>query len=329
MTVGSGLKVGLTYDLRADYLAMGYGEEETAEFDRGETIDALAAALAGLGHEVVRIGHVRALVGRLAAGERWDAVFNICEGLRGFGREAQVPALLEAYGIPCTFADPLVASLTLHKALTKRVLRDCGVPTTDFHLVSAVEEVDAVALPFPLFCKPVAEGTAKGIHPRSRVVDREQLRAVCAELLAQYRQPVLVEPFLAGREFTTGLIGHGAAARAVGTLEIKLLAGKAEAHAYTYLNKEQSEERCDLPLADEEWHARCAAIALAAWRAIGCRGAGRVDLRADADGRLMVLELNPLPGMHPGHSDLPMLCTAVGISYPELVGAILADALSP
>lgn len=322
-------RVGLTFDLRSAYLAMGYGEEETAEFDREETIDALAGTLEGLGHDVDRIGHVRALVGALAAGRSWDVVFNICEGLRGYGREAQVPAVLEAYGIPYTFAEPLVAALTLHKGLTKRVLRDAGVPTTDFHLVHTLADVETVRLAFPLFCKPVAEGTAKGIHPQSRVSDREALRAVCGDLLERYRQPVLVEPYLPGREFTTGLIGRGRGARVVGTLEIQLVEGKAEAHAYTYRNKEESEERCALVLAGPPWADRCAEIALAAWETLGCRGAGRVDLRADAEGNLMVLELNPLPGMHPTHSDLPMLCAAVGIPYAELVAAILQDALSP
>jgi len=115
------VKIGITYDLRDDYLAEGFGEEETAEFDHPATLEAIEEALRGLGHGTDRIGHVRALVLRLAAGERWDLVFNIAEGLHGYGREAQVPALLDAYGIPYTFSDPLVLSLTLHKGMTKRV----------------------------------------------------------------------------------------------------------------------------------------------------------------------------------------------------------------
>ncbi|MEQ1500613.1 MAG: D-alanine--D-alanine ligase [Myxococcota bacterium] len=316
-------RIGLTYDLRTEYLAMGYGEEETAEFDRESTVEALESALRELGHEVVRIGHVRALVAALARGETWDAVFNICEGLRGYGREAQVPALLDAYDIPCTFADPLTACVTLHKGLAKRVLRDSGVATTDFRLVGELGEVDAIDLPFPLFVKPVAEGTAKGIHPTSRADDRAALRRECDRVLSTYHQPALVEPYLGGREFTTAILGEGPGARAVATLEIVLLADKAEAHAYTYLNKEQSEERCVFPLAEEPWASRCAELALAAWRALGCRDAGRVDLRADEHGRLMVLEANPLPGMHPSHSDLPMACAAVGVSYLELVRTVI------
>jgi len=91
------LLVGLTFDLRADYLAAGYGEEETAEFDRPDPVDAIEDALRALGYATDRLRTVRHLVPRLAARERWDLVFNIAEGLRGIGREAPVPALLDAY----------------------------------------------------------------------------------------------------------------------------------------------------------------------------------------------------------------------------------------
>ncbi|MCG3125542.1 MAG: D-alanine--D-alanine ligase [Phycisphaerae bacterium] len=319
------MHVGITFDLRADYLAMGYGEQETAEFDRGETIDAIAAALTQLGHEVDRIGHARKLMARLTADEHWELVFNIAEGLRGYGREAQVPAILDVFNIPYTFADPLSASLTLHKAMTKRVLRDAGVPTTDFRLVADEGDLAAVNLPFPLFVKPVAEGTAKGIDARSRADSAGALREICLELIARFEQPALVEPFLAGREFTVGIVGTGRRARAVGTLEIELLAG-AEPHAYTYVNKEKCEELCRYRLADAPWAARCELIALHAWQALDCRDGGRVDLRADAAGSLFVMELNPLPGLHPEHSDLPIICTAVGMPYVELIREIVASA---
>ena len=130
--------VGLTYDLRADYLAAGYGEEETAEFDRPDTIEGIADALGQLGHTVDRIGHVKHLVQRLAAGDRWDLVFNICEGLYGTGRESQVPAILDVFQIPYTFSDPLVTSVCLDKRMTKLVVRDAGVPTPRFLLVHSL-----------------------------------------------------------------------------------------------------------------------------------------------------------------------------------------------
>ena len=129
------MRIGFTYDLKDDYFALGFGEHAVAEFDTEATIDAIAGALESLGHEVDRIGHVRALAARLVAGERWDLVFNIAEGVAGFGRESQVPALLEAYGVPYTFSDPLVCALTLHKGMAKHVARGCGVPTPNFALV--------------------------------------------------------------------------------------------------------------------------------------------------------------------------------------------------
>ncbi|MBF0234214.1 MAG: D-alanine--D-alanine ligase, partial [Desulfamplus sp.] len=158
--------IGLTYDLRQTYLEMGYSETETAEFDSVETIDALEQALGVLGHDTVRIGNGKELVQRLADGERWDIVFNIAEGLKGIGREAQVPAILDMYDIPYTFSDPMVMSLTLHKAMTKRVIRDAGLATAEFIVVEDLEDIERVQdIPFapPFFVKPLSEGTGKGI----------------------------------------------------------------------------------------------------------------------------------------------------------------------
>src|SRR5271170_2108234 len=148
------MRIGVTYDLRADYLAMGYGEEDTAEFDSEATIAALCEALASLGYEPARIGGVRKLAEKLVAGERWDCVFNFCEGLKGVSREAQAPALLEAYDIPYVFSDPLTLALALDKGMTKRIVRACGVPTPDFGIVEKLEDIPQIDLPFPLFLKP-------------------------------------------------------------------------------------------------------------------------------------------------------------------------------
>jgi D-alanine-D-alanine ligase len=319
------MKIGMTFDLRETYLSEGFDEHETAEFDRVETIDELEHAIRALGHETDRIGHARQLVTRLASGDRWDLVFNIAEGLRGFGREAQVPGILEAFEIPYTFSDPLASSLTLHKGLTKRILRDHGIPTTPFFEITEADEAPKVELSFPLFVKPVAEGTSKGIDSKSRVENSSELRDACRRIHADLNQPALVEPFLSGREFTVGITGTGAQASAIGTLEIELLEG-AESHSCTYANKEQCEDLCRYVLAPDSISAVAEPIALAAWTALGCRDGGRVDLRADENGDLFVLEINPLPGLHPTHSDLPILCTTVGVSYGELIGRIVKSA---
>jgi D-alanine-D-alanine ligase len=317
------LRIGFTYDLKADYLALGFSEHAVAEFDTDVTIDAISGALESLGHEVVRIGHVKALAARLVAGERWDLVFNIAEGVAGFGRESQVPALLEAYAIPYTFSDPLVCALTLHKGMAKHVARGHGVPTPDFALVTTPAEAAAVALPLPLFVKPVAEGTSKGVTARSLVTSRAALIEVCAELIGQYREPVLVEEFLSGREFTVGILGTGADARALATLEVVLRAG-ADAAVYSYRNKAQWRELVEYKLLEPGPLRRdVEQVALATWKCLGCRDAGRVDVRLDASGRPQMLEVNPLAGLTPEHSDLPIMAALEGMDFETLIGEIL------
>ena len=319
------MKVGITYDLRDDYLAEGYSAEETAEFDHPRTIDAIDDALQSLGCETDRIGHVRALTRRLSAGDRWELVFNIAEGLHGFGREAQVPALLDAWEIPYTFSDPLVLSLTLHKGLTKRVIRDLGIPTPDFAVIETPEEAETVALPFPLFAKPVAEGTGKGVTAASKIADRDELVRVCRELLTAFGQPVLIETFLPGREFTVGIIGTGAEAFAPGVMEVHLTE-KAEKEVYSYANKEDWHGRIEYALATDAMAREAEKTALAAWRGLGCRDGGRIDLRADARGVPGFIEVNPLAGLRPEHSDLPILCDLAGMPYRELIARIMHSA---
>ena len=321
------MRLGVTYDLKDEYRALGYDEAEIAEFDSRATIEGLCAALASLGHECVRIGHVRSLAKRLASGERWDLVFNIAEGLAGFGRESQVPALLEAYEIPYTFSDPLVCALTLHKALTKQVARAHGIATPDFAVVATPAEALAVSLPLPLFVKPLAEGTSKGVDGASLVTDRGVLAARCTALLERFAQPVLVERFLPGREFTVGILGTGAAARALATLEV-VLRERADAHVYSYRNKSQWRELVDYRLLEAQpLRGEVEALALATWRCLGCRDAGRVDVRLDEQGVPQLIEVNPLAGLEPGHSDLPIMAGLMGLEYRELIGDILACAL--
>jgi D-alanine-D-alanine ligase len=317
------VRIGLTYDLKDDYLALGFSEHAVAEFDSPATIDAVSGALESLGHEVERIGHVRSLAARLVAGARWDLVFNIAEGVAGFGRESQVPALLEAYEIPYTFSDPLVCALTLHKGMAKHVARGCGVPTPNFALVTTAAEATAVTLPLPLFVKPVAEGTSKGVTARSLVTSRAALLEVCTELLQEYRQPVLVEEFLSGREFTVGILGTGDDARALATLEVVLRDG-ADEGVYSYRNKAQWRELVEYKLLDAGVLRReVEDVAVATWRCLGCRDAGRVDVRLDAAGRPQMLEVNPLAGLTPGHSDLPIMAALKGMEYRTLIGEIL------
>ncbi len=317
------MRIGFTYDLRDDYLRQGYSEEDTAEFDAAETIDAIESALRSLGHEVDRIGGIKPLTGRLAAGDRWDLVFNYAEGLFGFAREAQVPALLDAFQVPYTFSDGLVFALTLHKGVTKHVVRDLGLPTPDFAVVSSPDEAARVQLPYPLFVKPVASGSSVGISAASHVAEPGALAAVCAQMIAKYRQPALVETYLPGRELTVGISGTGPRARVLGVLEVVFTAD-AEAHGYSYANKKLV--HAQYRIADDAAAAGAADIALRAWTGLGCRDLGRVDCRCDATGRPQFLEVNPLAGLHPVLGDLVILAGLVGVGYEALIGSIVSSA---
>ncbi len=318
--------VAMTYDLRQDYLARGYSLEETAEFDSPATVDAIAFALQDMDCNVVRIGCVQELVNRLARGERWDLVFNIAEGMHGAGRESQVPALLDAYEIPYTFSGPAVLSLCLDKAAAKAVVRAAGVPTPDWTVLRQTDDTAAVSMEYPLFCKPTAEGTGKGVSPRSLVRSQEDLRRTAEALLSAHGQPVLAESYLPGREFTVGMAGHGNSARVLGVLEI-CFSDNADQAGYTYDNKQHYHDRVTYSLVHDAEALEAGSVALQAWRVLGCLDAGRVDLRSDVSGQPQFMEVNPLAGLHPVDSDLPILCRLSGVAYDGLIKEIVHSAL--
>lgn len=319
------MKIGLTYDLRQDYLDMGYSEEETAEFDKESTIEGIERALIALGHQTQRIGHIKNLVKALAQGEKWDLVFNIAEGLFGLAREAQVPALLDAYEIPYVFSDAYTLAITLDKGLTKTIVKSLGAPTADFFVLKDINDIDKINLPYPLFAKPIAEGTGKGINANSKISDKEQLKDVCEKLIQEFNQPVLIETFLPGDEFTVGITGTGTDAKVVAVMEI-ILGEKAEAEIYSYSNKDNYEDRVSYRLATDENASKCEEVALAAWRGLGCRDGGRIDVRMDANGVANFIEVNPLAGLNYITSDLPIMCGLKGISFNELIEQIITSA---
>jgi len=321
------MKIGITYDLRDDYLKQGYSAEETAEFDREDTIQAIDEALVSLGFETDRIGNVKDLVKGLASGHRWDLVFNIAEGLHGISREAQVPALLDAYKIPYTFSDPLVLALTLDKGLTKTIIRQAGIETADFSVVKDASDIDKISLPFPLFAKPVAEGTGKGISDASRIESKQELAEACSHLLKQFRQPVLVETYLPGREFTAGIVGTDGDARIVGIMEVLFKDNHTGDTIYSYANKANYEEVIEYRIPEAEAIQKCSDLALKSWKVLGCRDGGRIDIRMDSDGIANFIEVNPLAGLNPVHSDLPIMCRLQGIPYREIIEHIVQSAM--
>lgn len=320
------IKVGLTFDLKEDYLRLGYTSEEVAEFDAPETIDALENTITSLGFEVIRIGNIFSLVNFLNNGNRCDLVFNICEGMFGIAREAQVPCLLDAYRIPYVFSEPDILNLTLDKGLTKLVLMQEGIPTAEFKVISQLADLQNINIPFPLFVKPVAEGTSKGIDGFSLVDNQDKLEESVSYLLKTFHQPVLVESFLPGREFTVGITGSGSETKALGTMEIVL--NEHTPHPiYSYSVKKDWEKYASYKLAVDPVAVKCAEIAVDVWKMIKGKDAGRVDFRLDTNGNPNFIEVNPLAGLNPTWSDLPILARLSGMSYQQLIADIMNSAL--
>jgi D-alanine-D-alanine ligase len=297
--------------------------EDTAEFDKQETVDALDTAIRNMGFETEQIGNCFQLIEALAAGKKWDLVFNIAEGLYGDGRESVVPAILDQYKIPYVFSGPVIMGISLNKHLTRLIVSAAGVPVSPGMIISEIADVGKCKLRYPLFIKPVSEGTGKGITEKSLVRSEEELLEMAGYLLNRFNQPALVEEYLPGREFTVGVIGSGDKAIAIGGMEIEC----KDNLPYSVEFKENYQLFCKyLPMA-EEFTDECKSVALNVWKALGGVDAGRVDVKADKDGRMCFMEVNPLAGLHPVHSDLPILSRMSGIEYQDLIEMIVKSAM--
>jgi D-alanine-D-alanine ligase len=317
-----------------------------AEYDSAETIQALEDALCSKGYQVVRLEADETLLDTVRQAAP-DICFNIAEGLRGDARESQVPALLEMLGIPYTGSGVSGHALSLDKAMTKRVWRDAGLPTAPFQVLRREDEPLDSRLAFPLFVKPLREGTGMGINGHSVVYDEGALRRQAGWVIRTYRQPALVEGFLPGREFTVGLIGNTAAPEKrrwndiydergfhlFPVLEIDANVGvggglynadsksyePGEAGAPLYFCPADIPASLEMEMKD---------LAVAAFEAIGGLDLGRVDFRLGSDGRPYLLEINTLPGLNPIVSDLCIMARAEGMRYTDLINEVLYLAMS-
>lgn len=317
------MKVGLTYDLRSWYLDRGYSLEETAEFDKQETIDAIDAALREMGFETEKVGNCFHLVDALSSGRRWDLIFNIAEGLYGDGRESVVPAILDQYRIPYVFSGPVIMGICLNKYLTRLIVSSAGVPVSPGMLVSDLNDIEGCNLIYPLFIKPVSEGTGKGITEKSIINNPAELSQMTKSLLEKYNQPMLLEEYLPGREFTIGIIGSGHNSTVIGGMEIEC----RDSLPYSVELKENYQEFCKYIPLDGDISEECMKVALDVWNVIGGVDAGRIDLKADRNGKICFVEVNPLAGLNPVHSDLPILSAMAGISYQSLIEMIIKSSL--
>jgi len=329
------MRIGLAYNEKPDP-ASGQAPDTTndafAEWDDPSTIAAVEQAL-GLFGSVIRLEADRFLPQKLALG-RPDLVFNMAEGFHGQSREALVPAICEYLNVPYTGSDPLTLALSLHKGRTKETLAYRGVPTAPFTCVETIADLQRVALPFPVFVKPVAEGSGKGVFTSNLCASPQALRERVGFLLERYAEPVLIETYLPGPEFTVAILGNGAEAYCLPVIGFDfstLPQGAPPVYGY---EAKWVWDRPDAPLAIFQCPARVPAAlhreiertALDAYHALGCRDWCRVDLRVDRFGVPNLLELNPLPGIIPDpamNSCFPKAARAAGFGYDELIQEVV------
>jgi D-alanine-D-alanine ligase len=326
------MNIGIAYDLKTDFAPLPAAGPDDAleEYDSPATVEAIERVLAARGHAVRKLGGGRRFITAVLETPP-DIVFNIAEGRGSRSREAHVPAVCEMLGIAYTHSDPLTMALALDKAMAKRVVANAGVPTPRFAVVSSPRDLASLALEYPLFAKPLFEGSSMGIRRNSKIDDRVSLSGRIGTLLELYREPVLVEEFCSGPEYTVAILGTGPAARVVAVMEIVPKKVAVADFVYSLETKRNTNwmEEMDYivpPRGSTEHVAAIEAVALNAYRALGCRDIARVDVRTGRDGEPKFIEANPLPGIAPGWSDLALSWERIDRSYDDLVGSILDEA---
>ncbi|MCL1912931.1 MAG: ATP-grasp domain-containing protein [Eubacteriaceae bacterium] len=318
------LRVAIACNIKTDR-----STDAEAEFDEPETIEAISAALRNCGVETIILEATEGFPHKLETASP-GLVFNITEGRSGRSREAQIPAILEYYGIPYTGSDAAALSVALDKAMTKRIVQSCGVETPAFFVIQDQGPELSCDLPFPVLVKPNSEGSSKGIPDDCVAEDMPRLLELVDQLAQDCAGSLLLEQYIDGREFTVGIIGNGPDIRVFEPMEIIYHKLRGQYKVYSFEVKKNYRDyisyKCppDLSL---ELIAKMKRDAETVFKTLGCLDFARVDFRLSEDGRIFFIEINPLPGLAPGYSDFPMMAEYNGINYDDLICAMLRCAI--
>lgn len=334
------MRIGLTFTLKPDApLAAGAPDDLHEEFDSPETVRAIAGVLRSLGHEAVELGDGRPFLEALLR-DPPDLVFNFAEGSGvSRSREARVPAVCEMLGVPYTGSDPLALAAALDKDVARRLAEAAGVTVPkgitlsfppgeyDGDFAEFPPALADAGLSFPVIAKPVCEGSSKGVRSKSLIHTPDEFGPTVLGLWNDYRQPVLVEEFIAGDEVTVGITGNDPP-QPLGVMRV-LPKQPTEHFVYSLEVKRDYANRVSYEVPAKLPPGVCDAVmndALTVFAALGCRDVARADFRV-RDGVPYFLEINPLPGLNPETGDLCVLATGLGIAHADLVGMILGAAV--
>jgi D-alanine-D-alanine ligase len=346
------MRVGLTFNMRRASaqpeeddpdlslpLAPGStGLDNFAEWDDEQTVNDLIDTI-GKYHEVIPVEANTDAYEKLRRA-RPDLVFNIAEGYHGVSRESLIPAMLDMLRIPYTGSDPLTLGLCLDKSRAKEILAYHRVPTAKFSVLKAWPLNGQLRhLDYPMFVKPISEGSSKGIWMDAIVNDRAAMKKTVEKVWNTYAQPAIVEEFMPGREFTVAMLGNGETLRMLPIVEISFDCLPTDAKpVYSYEAKwlwDSADSQLEIykcPAAlDAGLHGKIETLCKKAFNVLGCRDLCRIDVRLDAEGEPNILELNPLPGLIKDpkiHSCFPKAAYTAGMTFDELVLAIINVACS-
>ncbi len=301
-----------------------------------ESAKAIAGALRECGHRVEIAGvhgtDVYAVLARLGA-DKPDLLFNLCESMDGDpANEPTFAGLLDLFRIPYTGADLVALACCLHKQRTKDILVAHGVPTPAYRFLARPRDLDDPALDaldYPWFVKLAHEDASLGITEANVARDAAALRARSRELMTEFRQPVLAERYIEGREVNVTLFGWGPEVEVLPLHEIDFAAMPSDRPRIVSYAAKWDEQHVDyagtkpVPLrgVDAATIAEIERVSIAAWRALELRDYGRVDLRVDDAGVPWVIDVNPNPDISPD-AGVARAAAAAGMPYPQMVGRI-------
>lgn len=325
------MRIGIAFDLKPKDLSPNLPEDIFEEFDSEEVIFALKNVFEKFGFEVVFLESGKNFLKNILK-EKVDFVFNIAEGFGTRSREGHVPSICEMLNIPYSGSDPLSLNITLDKEICKRFAKSIGVRTPYFKIVNKLEDVKNLNFKrFPAIVKLKNEGSSMGLRLSSKVKNLEELKERVYNLLRVYNEPVLIEEFISGKEITVGVIGNDEKARILGMMEIRPKRLKQEDFIYSIEVKRNYKEEVEYivpPEINEETKKEIEKNALKIYKLLSLRDVSRIDFRCDQDGNPYFLEINPLPGLNPNTSDLPIMAYKLGIDYESLLKQILLSAFS-
>ena len=328
------MRIGIAYNLKGDapgFFPSSLAGDHDEEFASPGTVEAIRQVLAGEGHEVFLLGGDLGIIEKIRQ-DKIEFVFNIAEGFAGRNREAHIPALLEMMRIPYSGSDPLGLAATLDKSFAKRIALSLSIPTPDFWVLQKENEIEKIPGRFPLFIKPLWQGSSKGIRRSSRVENRGELKGELTRLFKDYpEEPVLVEVYVPGREFTVGVLGNKTPA-VLGIMEVAFRDKTRKDFCYSIETKRNWREEVEYdtkPALDSRLEQGISEAALGLFTALGLRDVARFDFRVNPEeGKFYFLETNPLPGLSPESGDLVILAQKKSWSFKQLILKIAQFALA-